>query len=258
MPLDLLHRPNKRAPNPRGIFDVVDPSWHGIGARFRRERPGPEAELVRAFLNNFPLIGKRGYRLTLFQEPRLLSGFPDLVAVQWHEPTAMRWTEQRAGISIDDLRIVHVLATTGPIAEDRLESVFRTRVLKNLQRLHSAGLIVNQGGFWRLVSLRRAYAVRRIIAFEAKISDWRSAIEQASLNRWFASETYVLLPSVPQEITLETAKRSQVGIWVLGTAKPLLKSQDTAAHQPVSFASWLFNEWVWRSAKNLKKQGTQR
>lgn len=50
----------------------------GIGTFFRRQRGGPERTLVNWFLENIPVQIPSGCRMTVFQEPRLESGFPDL------------------------------------------------------------------------------------------------------------------------------------------------------------------------------------
>ncbi|HMG11972.1 MAG TPA: hypothetical protein VK571_02265, partial [Gemmatimonadaceae bacterium] len=72
-------------------------------------------------------------------------------------------------------------------------------------------------------------------------------IDQAAANRWFASASYVLLPSFSSESSLvEEADACGVGIWVNGAPKPRLRQRYPA--QPLSYASWLLNDWVWRAA----------
>lgn len=227
------------------------------GLRSRRARCGPETDLVKQFLLDWPLNAPGCCRITIFQEPRLLSGFPDLVAVLWHEPTAMRWDAARARLSGDDFRLIHILATLGPQPEERLAQLFHhNQVGRSLEQLAILGLVSKRRGRWRAAALRETFAVRRIIAFEAKVSDWRSAIEQASLNRWFTSESYVLLPRAPRRrALLDAASKAAVGVWIVGEPAPVLDCP--ADHeQPVSYASWLFNEWAWRCAQ-AKSRGAK-
>jgi hypothetical protein len=102
---------------------------------------------------------------------------------------------------------------------------------------------------WASRRLEESFAVRGIVAFEAKISDWTQAIHQASANRWFASESYVLVPAVPARGTLlAQAQRAGVGVWVEGKNTPVQQAPSTIERQPMSFASWLFNEWAWLDA----------
>ncbi len=221
-----------------------------FGPKCRVPRPGPETALVDRFVEAMTSARScsTALRTTLFREPRLLSGFPDLVAVMWHAPTAERWSGARKRLSTADLRLVQLLVSTGPTDVETLEGLVGRDQASRLPVLHEAGLVIERGGEWRVRRLREAFAVRGIVAFEAKIADWGQALAQASANRWFASESYVLLPSAPRnaDATAE-ATRLGVGIWVDGMNAPILPARRNS-QQPVSFASWLFNEWAWRDA----------
>ncbi len=230
----------------KATFDIVANSEFVLG---RQTRSGPESNLVEQFLQDLPFGTQHDCRVTVFREPRLQSGFPDLVAVLWHEPTTKRWDEARASISTDDVRLVHLLASHGPRDEEGLAHMFQRRLKPLLRRLVTLGLIYESGGFWQVSDLSHCFAVRKIIAFEAKISDWRAGLRQASLNRWFASESYVLLRCVRnQKDLLVEAQALGVGVWIAGDLQPLLRSSSSCGPQPVSYASWLFNEWSWRCA----------
>lgn len=110
---------------------------------------------------------------------------------------------------------------------------------------------------WRAAPVRQVFAARRIIAFEAKISDWPGVLEQASLNRWFASESYVLAPRGPRDPAILTAIRSLgIGLWIEGERRPSIPVSRRGASRPISYASWLFNEWAWReSMREVKGSG---
>ncbi|MDD5223497.1 MAG: hypothetical protein PHE84_05865 [bacterium] len=221
-----------------------------FGVRSRRTPKGPETKLVEKFLLDLPLDAKQPHRITVFKEPKLQSGFPDLVAVFWHEPTTMRWDPIRTGISGDDVRLVHLLTNFGPLSEDRIEYFLHQRVQKYLDRLSDVGLVYKRRGMWRAFSLRETFAVRRIVAFEAKVSNWRNAIDQAALNKWFTPESYILIPQALRENNiLEAARKASIGVWVVGDPRPRLDCPSDDTRQPISYASWLFNEWSWRCAR---------
>src|SRR5216684_20391 len=97
----------------RGLspFTLVDcdSSSAGLGALFRRHRRGPESRLVLQFLEQLRLSPPTGCKITLLCEPRLESGFPDLVWVVWNFATAKRWCPVRATLSNQDLRLLHYL-----------------------------------------------------------------------------------------------------------------------------------------------------
>lgn len=224
-------------------FDLVDDC---TAATFRRRRvvPGREAELVDGFLSGFRPRASESLRVSVFREPALPSGFPDLVAVTWREPVSATCLEHR-GLSLDDLRLLHILWTHAPVDAAWLERLNFSRPTAMLARLNALGMAVSQGRRWRTTPLRQFFAVRSITAFEAKISDWSGALEQAGANRWFASESFILAPKVPRDPRVfDEARRIGVGIWVGGVQKPVLRAPRARVRQPVSFASWLFNQWV--------------
>jgi hypothetical protein len=220
-----------------------------IGASFRRHRPGPERELIEWFLAEMPIDIPRGCRMTVFCEPRLESGFPDLVAVLWNVRTTRVWNDARAELSRGDLRLMHYLHQLGFCHNEQLVSVFGRSVAASLGRLKSAEMIRRVGETWGPRALSYSYAVKRIIAVEAKVNEWAAALEQAALNTWFASESYVLVPRLPRGGRLmDAAKSLGIGIWTQTdqTTASLLTTRD---HLPRSYASWLFNEWAWRAIR---------
>lgn len=214
----------------------------------RVRRGGPESELVDAFLRAFPRTASRGERITIFQEPKLTSGLPDLVVVRWHERTARVWRDERRCLKDDDLRLLHLLAQQGPMGLQELRPFTRSSLRCQLDHLVALGLAQQSADRWRTRPLNKVFAVRHIAAFEAKVQDWATAIEQACLNRWFASESYVVLPRLPRRAeALDVALEHGVGLWIAGEPTPALAARQ-GTPQPVSYASWLFNEWAWRAA----------
>jgi hypothetical protein len=75
------------------IDSTTNPSKSGI--LFRKGRSGPEQDLVDWFLELHAVKTKKGERLTIFREPRLPSGFPDLVVVVWNESVAAKYNPKR-------------------------------------------------------------------------------------------------------------------------------------------------------------------
>lgn len=224
----------------------------GLGLRFRSATPGPETDLVEAFLENLDVALPRGRRLTVFCQPALETGFPDIVAVVWRESIARKWRSERELLSSDDLRLIHALAGRGWFEIDRLEGIFRRRLRPSLERLESLDLALITERKCRTRALNSIFAVERIVAIEAKISWWRRALEQAGSNVWFSSESHALMPSVSdREAVTDVAQRFQVGVLQFDDARP---TEIWAAPQrpiPASYGSWLFNEWVWRIARRL-------
>jgi len=216
-----------------------------IGVRFRHFRGGPEAELVNQFLASAPFRPPSGFRMTLFREPKIDSGFPDLVAVIWSERVAQSWLPERHHLQNSDLRLLHYLALNGATPEALLRRTVPRSLTAALDRLQAAQMVSFVKGHWKPRPVSQLFAARSIIAIEAKLTHTTAAIGQAVLNTWFASESYVLLPKLPRSSRPHTtAQRHGISFCVTGSRLRL----GTSLVAPRSYASWLFNEWALRAA----------
>jgi hypothetical protein len=224
---------------------VVDRSAHGIGISFRKPTPGPESELVRWFLDKPPVTVPRACNMTVFIEPRLESGFPDMVFVQWREGRTKDWRPERLKLKSEDIRVLHSLWNAGPVSECALKNAFGRGVTAKLTRLTDADVVYYRSGTWKARPLKKIFAVERIIAVEAKTEDIQGGLQQALLNTWFASVSYLLTPHVPRAGKIaDRATSFGVGLW---SQKAGIVHRPISAPVPRSYASWLFNEWVWRA-----------
>jgi hypothetical protein len=234
-----------RSPAPNMTIVDWDSNRHNCGILFRKGRSGPEKDLLDWFLELRAVKVGQGERLTIFREPRLPSGFPDLVAVVWKESVVTHWKAERRSITATELRLMQHLATATPATLSDLTRLFGPGTERSLSRLLRAEMVVSKKNQWRAQALSRTFAIKRIVAIEAKVAEWRVALDQAFINTWFTPESYVLVPAIPKGASLvETAL--QYGIGVLSKEKPRLVERPEA--HPRSYVSWLFNEWVWKLA----------
>jgi hypothetical protein len=214
----------------------------------RTATQGPELEIVRAFLNRSICAKRTGHMVSVFCEPRLDTGYPDVVLVHWDREVADAWPVCRAELTSDDVRFLHFLNGARSVSRDefRCRSSLR-RSDRTIERLAAAGVVNVSRRSIHVRPLREIFAVRRLIALEAKISDWRRGLQQAFVNTWFASESFLLLARMPKgRLLLEDAARIGVGVVSADQdlSTPLLRSRRDRL--PQSYASWLFNEWAWR------------
>lgn len=233
-------------PPQHSAFDLVDSDvGFDYGLSFRRSRSGPEEELVVAFLAKLNTKSESGIHLTIFKEPWLESGSPDLVGVFWHLPTAEKWNRHRSNLQRADFRLLHQLACWKSADLTTIQECFGKKSAASLDRLKAASMISVHDSMVHVRAVDELYAVRHIFAIEAKISDWRKALTQASLNRWFATSSHVLLPRLPSNTNAVAEARSLgVGLWAPEATKLTLK--PPLSYQPVSYASWLFNDGAWK------------
>lgn len=82
----------------------------------------------------------------------------------------------------------------------------------------------------------------KVFAFEAKLTRWRDALQQAYRNTCFAHQSYVLLPestaSLAQQYSVEFDRRG-VGLCSL-VNNNLIVVHDSPLHEPLQ--PWLSNE----------------
>lgn len=227
---------------------VVDFSAVPMGASFRRQRPGPETDLVDWFLSELPVRLPPRCHATIFREPRLASGFPDLVIAIWHETRTTQWAAARGNVNASDLRLMHYLVERGTAEREELAAVFGRTASSSLRRLSEADMVRQIRNCWQPRALSASFAIRNLIAIEAKMTQWPDALRQAFTNTWFASSSCILLPRVPTRSDLfQEAALLGVEVWVKDRA-PFDWRALPPEPRPRSYASWLFNEWVWRVA----------
>lgn len=203
-----------------------------------------------AFLNAATLALRPGRSLTVFAEPAIDTGFPDLVGVVWRNAVARGWVNERERLRAADLRLLHLLATRGPLELSFLRDVFKRGLNAMLTRLEEASVVSVGKLKCRARSTKRIFAVERIIAIEAKVSATQRALEQAGANTWFSSESHALLPrSRTGERLMGVA--ASLGVGVLGFEHDRVAQVCAAPVRavPLSYGSWLFNEWIWRIAR---------
>ena len=214
--------------------------------RVRRQSAlrGPENTLVSAALARHARFVSHQQ---LFQEPALPTGFPDLVIVVLAKdpclamPARMRVTDLH-------LRLLQHVSSTGrttfhEIAGDLLWKAHRVEAVAN--DLVAAELASVDDGDIEARPLSEIFVARRIIAVEAKIRDWRHAIDQARANTWFASHSLILLPGDRfNNRVADTALESGVGVLTFDGVNISVPVKPIEHPIPASYGSWLFNEWA--------------
>lgn len=222
----------------------------------RTLKDGPEKDLVEEFVSiqNQKLSSNSRYSYTLFIEPKLDVGFPDIVIVKFSRSIMAKWSPSRMPLDLTALKILSHLFYAGPISIDKLKTDlgFVDPVLgQRLDSLQETKLIYRKGDLYRAYPFRKTFAVRQVIAIEAKMSDIFGAILQASKNKWFATSSYILTPSLRP--TPRVASRcGDLGIGIYGLKQlDLTEILMPRPHElPKSYVTLLLNEWIGRKIFN--------
>jgi len=222
-----------------------------IGLLTRNGANGPEKELVDSFVKYIPQCfhWKKG-AVAIFHEPRMETGFPDLVIVQYLPDVFEHWVTARSALNPMDLKILHYLSNAQAVDASTLMAtlgIAAKPLLSSIERLLDAGLITRSRTKWKAETLNRIFGVRSIVAVEAKIKNWSSAFHQSELNLWFASEAYILSPvEKPSQSIVSRSQDSGIGILLLN-GRHVRRVQGTRKNGiPSSYGSWMFNEWIGR------------
>lgn len=221
--------------------------------RSRTPTPGPELELVEAALAGAQESGVWGTEDApiFFREPALPTGFPDLVAV-FLSRQGLLFTPERLRLRGEHFQILHYLfCVRGTTVRAAATALMRTE--QNLQtlieELESAELVRRTAQRVRCAPLAEIFVARRIVAVEAKIDKWADAVRQAAANTWFASQSFVLLPDRLWGSALrDCASQFGVGVLTYDGSRTSVRLRAHKRRLPLSYGSWLVNEWTIRQA----------
>ena len=217
-----------------------------VQVRSRQSRPGPERKLLRAALKA-EFLFRRCLPAVFFHEPELPTGLPDLVAV-YLAKSVPSLCPSRLRLRDRHIRLLHHLYTVGTSTTSDLSRLLRigkSELMHLLDDLQAAELLRAYGEVIKPRSLARAFAVKHIVAIEAKVSDWSTALMQAAANHWFASHSYILIP--PSRVLERINQRAEelgVGVLVLEEGQLRVALEPRVRTIPASYGSWLFNEWA--------------
>lgn len=224
-----------------------------IGLHMRKTPRGPEAELIDLFLEEFrESKAKSLKKYALFYEPLIPTGFPDIVIAEYREEPFFTWSKKRKDLSVFDLKLLHHLYFVRKASSEAIIAqlaISKTNLFESLEHLLDADVIIRKDCMWQPLPLKQTYGILALHTIEAKFNKWDSVLKQAFLNKWFASESYVMLPIVtPSEQNHLRANSQGIGIFSLTEDRKHIRKYTKAEKLslPASYASWLFNEWIGR------------
>lgn len=183
---------------------------------FRARRRGPEAAIESAVARRIPeLFSTEDRRFWAAASLPVGAGMPDL-AVMEYEPEIVALAH--AGVPA-----VRVLAYLRAVSRARLETItvrvgqpekMVLRCLENLVRDQAVDFgseVFALSATWRRI-------LPDVFTVEAKVVNWRKAIEQAMRNRIFAHRSFVALPERVAEKVHKDAAFDDLGLGLLSVA----------------------------------------
>lgn len=179
-----------------------------------------EKDLVFQITNNLKNHSGNGLLLNekleskIFEEINLGYGIPDVVVVQYNNKLKK---ERKNFLNYFDISILDLIEKKDQISIDDI--IFLTRSTKNkinqsLSILQNEKLIIYREGKY-FSHKKYVDALQDSIAIEAKLKNWKRALQQAYRYKWFAKKSYVILPSEnikPALKRLDLFKKFGVGL----------------------------------------------
>ena len=227
-----------------------------IGLHTRTATEGTEYALVQKFIDYYChtfICKNKKTKLAVFVEPRIESGFPDVVFASYLPSITDNWSDKRGTLDTYDLKILSYLCNKTDVLGAKLISKLgfpEKQTLTSLEKLMNAKLISYRDHSWRVRKLRDVFSLTKLIAVEAKINDVGRVVEQTYLNTWFASHSYALTNSThPQSETVKTFSRYGIGLYCKGTQfRKIIEAKQHSL--PSSYLSFQFNEWIGKTIAN--------
>jgi predicted transcriptional regulator len=212
-----------------------------------------EEKLLDNFIESgfFEKLKTKRYSYALIQEPYTGFGYADLVCLRWNNSIYDKWNSKRNRLLEDDIKILHYLykcQKPKTFIQIEMDLGYKNKALyKIIDRLISAELITeNKKNCFKVRPLNEIFFIYEIIAVEAKIRDWKKALEQSFNNVFFASKSFSLFPvETINENMLNAYDKTDVGVLSMGKHyREILKPRKMRI--PASLTAWRFNEMLGR------------
>jgi len=232
-----------------------------IGLYTRNATLGNEYTLVEQFIEYYCstfLRNNRKTQLAVFVEPRIDSGFPDVVFASYLPSILDNWSDEREKLDVFDLKLLSYICNAQNAKGTKIIAKLgfpEKQTLTSLEKLMDAKLILYRSGSWRIRELRDVFSITKLIAVEAKLNDVSKVIDQSFVNTRFASHSYALTNSAnPNRETIRTISKYGIGLYCKTSRfKRCVEAKQYAL--PSSYLSYQFNEWVGKAI--ARKGGKQ-
>lgn len=213
-----------------------------------------EFRLLQEFLSSdffHSNFAGKNCQLSIIQEPFTGFGYADLVCIAYDKSIRQKWCESRNSLKTSHIKVLHHLFNCGTAkqpqqlsAELGFESRFIEKILEDLLEIQLITAV--NGAKVKIRPLKDIFFVKDIITVEAKLLDWRKALEQSLNNTHFSSRSYTLFPeSTISDNLLNSYKETGVGLLTFNSSwNELIKPAKFAI--PSTIHSWFFNEYIGR------------
>lgn len=234
------------------ILEVYN-NYSSLGINSRPITEGEEFNMVKQFIDfkkeSFKPTSSKN--LAVFIETKINGAYPDVVFAEYNPCNFERWSASRNNLSTADLKILHFIYSRRNVTSQRLIkelSIQYKTLLTSLDALLDAELIVRKDGYWAISNRSEIFGVERIEAVEAKISKWDMVMQQAIVNKAFASESFVLSKRkrVPDSEIVKRMSAFGIGIYLYDSEHFSCFAPALRNRFPSNYNSIYLNECIGR------------
>jgi len=235
----------------------VHNNYSSLGINSRPITEGQEFDMVCEFMSFKKEVFKPTpqKQMAIFIETKINDAYPDVVFTEYNPRYYEHWNNDRNKLSTTDLKLLHYIFSKRNVTSQRIImelSIQYKSLLQSLEALIDAQLIVRKDGYWILANRNEIFGVKHIEAVEAKISNWDKVMQQAIVNKTFASESFVLSKR-KREPDIEVVKKISafgIGIYLYDNKQFSCYAQASRNRFPSNYNSIYLNECIGRILNN--------
>lgn len=217
-----------------------------------------EKQLVKTLKNNYISIchwNTLKFSTTVMEEVDLGFGIADLVISK----LITRPSKAKEKLTYFDAVIYKIIETKREISFQKLKEITKadvTSINRSLNKLIKDSYINKKDS---IITFRKPYqaVTSDSIAIEAKLKNWKRALDQAFRYKWFAKKSFVVLDSInikPAITNIDQFKKLNVGLAEINKSGKLILHFNPAKKDPIDYKVWiLLNEVVRKSFPREKK-----
>lgn len=233
--------------------DIVTAETNKLNIPMRKSINGPEIEIVKQFLNVYKDMATRSswkHDVVIFVEPKLDTGYPDLLIAHYDSKKIKEWVELRGSLSDRDLKILALLMNEGAMDSSLVSHIsgFSVRRVQNsLKSLSDCGLALRLGERWVAAKKTTFFSLERLVSVEAKTCNALEALDQAFRNTGFSSLSYSLLGN--EKMTKRMRNRYEaLGVGAIAGESFNEVVCPKKRNVPICYTTLLVNEWITKRA----------
>lgn len=178
------------------VIEIYD-GYKALGIKSRTITKGEEINMVKEFVEyrKDHFTESKNNHLAVFLETKINNNYPDIVFAEYNPESYKNWNNYRNSLSVNDLKVLYYIATHRQVTSQKIISdlfLNYKELLLSLEKLYDAELIDRKNKKWVKYS-NDWIGIKKVEAVEAKICNCSQVMQQAIINKTFASESSILI-----------------------------------------------------------------